>query len=60
MKNDVNDDLSKKNARLKKKVDKFSMIACTLTKGKENLDMILGYQRQSLSKHGLGFNPFLS
>ena len=43
---------------LKKEVEKFSNIAYKLTNGKENLEKLLGSQRQSLSKHGLGYNYF--
>ena len=43
---------------LKKSVDDFSLIATKLTKGKENLEKLLGSQRQSLSEHGLSYTPF--
>ena len=43
---------------LKKSVDDFSLIATKLTKGKKNLEKLLGSQRQSLSKHNLGYTPF--
>lgn len=60
LKNNANDNLAKENDRLKEEVNKFSIISCKLNKGKENVDIILGCQRQSFSKHGLGYNPFLS
>ena len=50
--------LIEENLLLKKEVEKFSNIATKLTKGKENLEKLLGSQRQSLSKHGLGYIPF--
>ena len=43
---------------LKKSVNDFALIAVKLTKGKKNLEKLLGSQRQSLSKHGLGYAPF--
>ena len=49
-----------KHFLLKKEVEKFSNIAYKLTSGKENLEKSLGSQRQSLSKHGLGYNFFTS
>ena len=42
----------------KKNVDDFSLIATKLTKEKENFGKLLGFQRQSLSKHGLGYTPY--
>jgi len=50
--------LTKENDRLNKELDDYKNIAYKFTQGKENLDMMLGCQRQSLSKHGLGFSHF--
>ena len=44
----------------KKSVDDFSFIATKLTNKKENLEKLLGSQRQSLSNLGLGYNPFFN
>ena len=52
-------DLYKENLFLKKEAEKFSNIAYKLTNGKENLEKFLGSQRQSLSKHGIGYNYFM-
>ena len=43
---------------LKKSVDDFSLIVTKLIKEKEDLEKILDFQRQSLSKYGLGYTPF--
>ena len=53
-----NEFLLNKKCALKKSVDDFSLIATKLTKGKENLEKLLGSQRKFLSKHGLGYTPF--
>ena len=51
-----NDDLVKENVVLKKKVDWLTNISHKLTQGKEKLDKLLGSQRLSLSKSGLGYD----
>ena len=42
---------------LKNEIEK-SNITFKLTSGKENIKKLLGFQRKSLSKHGLGYNAF--
>ena len=54
-----NEFLLNEKCALKKSVDDFSLIATKLTNGKEKLEKLLGSQRQSLSKHGLGYTPFI-
>lgn len=48
--------LEKERDDLKKKVSEYEALCQNLTKGKENLDKLLGQQNCSQSKHGLGFN----
>ena len=55
-----NNALLNENLSLKKDVEKFSNIAFKLTDGKENLEKLLVYQRQTLFKHVLGYNIFTS
>ena len=47
--------LFEENLLLKREVEKFFSIAYKLTSGKENLEKLLGSQKQFLSKHGLGY-----
>ena len=36
-------------------VENLTLVSCKLTQGKDNLDQILGNQRYSLSKNGIGY-----